>query len=116
MDDSTRNRTPPKRPAEEDTAAMLAWFNEQEKYLRQEGKLDAATEAALMAELDAFGAKTFAANAEAQRKIVEEVESYRTPVPSVTQAHGVRHTNRVLTWLAVAICAIVVGALALWAR
>ena len=56
------------RPPETDTAATLAWFGDREKALQGEGKYDAAAQAALEAELEAYGAKTLAAMEQSQRE------------------------------------------------
>ena len=97
------------RPPETDVAATLAWFIEREKALQREGRYHAAAQAALEAEVEAYGARTLAATDHLQ----QETESASTSAGGQSKAASVPTKPRsTIAWigLAIAILALVVSA------
>lgn len=99
------------RPPETDVAATLAWFIEREKALQREGRYDAAAQAALEAEVEAYGARTLAAMDHLQ----QETESPSTSTGRQSKAASAPTKPRsTIGWIglaiAIAILALVVSA------
>jgi hypothetical protein len=98
------------RPPETDMAATLAWFIDREKALQREGKYDAAAQAALEAELEAYGAKTRAAMEQAQPEAEARFTSARLQSQASPDQRKPRSTMaRFGLGLAIAFLALVAG-------